>query len=441
MLTDPITVLLLLLFFTLLGCSAFFSASEVAFFSLNQIHLEQMEKNAHPRLDLVRNLLRNPRALIATILIGNEFVNVAASNISATLLIRLLGGEAEWWINILIMLPLLLLFGEITPKTLALRYNVVFATMASPSLTLFDRLVTPVRIVVAAVASFFVTKMIGKAEEKKTLVTEEMVRSLAEHASTEGALDDAEHTYINSIFNFGNLRVQNVMVPRAKIFFLPHTVSLTEAIRAFQKTGLTRIPVYQGHHDDVVGVLHVRDLILSFSSVAKNPTALLDVLREPYFVTGNRLLSSLFHAFKEHNKTTAMVVDEYGGVIGLVTRKDLLKTIFGNIDGVYRFQDTLPATKDHVLVDGCWELEGVLPLAEFSQITGCEFEEVLSETLGGAVLDLLGELPAAGRKISLPGWTITVLRVEKNRIAKLRVCHYNQDDETTVKTIAVVEED
>ena len=440
MLTDPITILLLLLFFVLLGCSAFFSGSEVAFFSLNQIHLEQMARNEHPRLGLVRNLLRNPRALIATILIGNEFVNVAASNISATLLIRLFGGEAEWWVNILIMLPLLLLFGEITPKTLALRHNIAFSTMASPFLTLFDRLVTPVRVVVAAVASFFVTRIIGKAEEKKTLVTEEMVRSLAEHASTEGALDDAEHTYINSIFDFGNLRVQNVMVPRAKIFFLPHTVSLTEAIRAFQKTGLTRIPVYHGHHDDVIGVLHVRDLILSFSSVAKNPTALLDVLREPYFVTSNRLISSLFHAFKEQNKTTAMVVDEYGGVVGLVTRNDLLKTIFGDIYGAYRFQDSLPAIKDNVLVDGGWELEGVLPLAEFTRITGCEFEGVFSETLGGAVLDLLGELPEAGQKISLPGWTITVLLVEKNRIAKVKVRNHNQDDETTVKTMAVVEE-
>lgn len=420
--TDPVNLIQLVLFAGLLGCSAFFSGTEVAMFSLNQVQLQQMAKENNPRLPIIRRLLSDPRSLIATILIGNELVNVAASNISATLIIKFLGGEDKWWVNIFVMLPILLLFGEITPKTIAVRNNIAVAGAVAPIVALFATLITPLRKVVRWVANFFITLMIGAQVEKKSSVTEEMVRSLTEQATRDGVLDETEREYIQNIFAFGNSRVQDVMVPRARIVFLPKQTTWQEAINTFQQTGLTRIPVYDGHRDDILGVLHVRDLIQAGAELAKTPHGWTSLLRKPYFVVGNRLVSSLFQTFKERSQSHAMVVDEFGGLIGLVTMDNLLETIFGD------FQSRKPGdpamTSQTKTADGCYVFNGVLPLSEFNRMTGSalEFPEVQVETLAGAVLYQLGELPSQGQKVILAGWEFFVAELANNRITKLRAC-------------------
>ncbi|MBF0399264.1 MAG: HlyC/CorC family transporter [Magnetococcales bacterium] len=419
LLFDPMLIIQLVLFVVLLGCSAFFSGSEVALFSLNQIQLDQMAKENHPRLDLIRTMLKDPRALITTILIGNELVNVAASNISATLLITFFGGEEKWWLNILVMLPILLLFGEITPKTIAVRNNSVVAGFVAPPLAVFRRLIGPLRTVVGWVSNLFITLLIGEQKGKQSTITEEMVRTLAEQASQDGAIDSTERIYIDNIFNFGNIRVKDVMVPRAKIFFLAKSASLDEIILACKQTGYTRIPVYDGHRDDLVGILHVRDLVKSISATGKATLNPMTLLRKPAIVSANRLVSSLFQSFKEKNHSLAMVVDEFGGIIGLITMHDLLEIIFGNLhvppaDGASG--TTAPAA------NGCYVLEGVVPMDKFSQMVGSAFPEVDAETVGGMVLEILGELPELGQKITVSGWELTVLELENNRVAKVSVC-------------------
>ncbi|MBF0178759.1 MAG: HlyC/CorC family transporter [Magnetococcales bacterium] len=417
--SDLALVVQLVLFVVLLGCSAFFSGSEVALFSLNQVQLDQMAKEHHPRLALIRTLLKDPRALIATILIGNELVNVAASNISATLLIHFLGGEDKWWVNIFVMLPILLLFGEITPKTIAVRNSIMVAGFVSPPLALFRRMITPLRKVVGWISNIFITWMIGEQKAKQATITEEMVRSLAAQASQDGAIDAAERTYIDNIFQFGNLRVRDVMVPRAKIFFLPRTTDINEAIQACRQARVTRIPIHDGHRDDVVGILHVRDLIKHLpegGNVAINPMTL---LRKPYFVAGNRLVSSLFQTFKERNLSMALVVDEFGGLIGMVTMYDLLAIIFGSLHGD---RQEVVADDAKPMSDGCYQLQGVMPVEECARLTGCLFSDVDAETVGGMLLDRFGELPEPGRKVTVSGWEFTVQGVENNRITTVKAC-------------------
>ncbi|MBF0190600.1 MAG: HlyC/CorC family transporter [Magnetococcales bacterium] len=426
-LLDPAILIQLVLFVGLLGCSAFFSGSEVALFSLNQLQLDQMNRERHPRLALIRELLKDPRALITTILIGNELVNVAASNISATLLITFLGGEENWWVNIFVMLPILLLFGEITPKTIAVRNNIMMAGLVSQPLSLFRRGITPLRKVVGAISNYFITLVIGEQKEKHASVTEEMVRTLAEQASLDGAIDDTERTYIDNIFNFGNIRVRDVMIPRAKIFFLTRSTPVHEVFQAFKQTGYTRIPVYEGHRDDVVGVLHVRDLLSHHPDVGKNATHPMTLLRKPYFVAANRLVSSLFQSFKEKNHSLAMVVDEFGGLVGMVTMHDLMEIIFGPLH--WKANPHAQAIEVKPMVNGCYPLRGVTPVEEFIRLTGCELEDVQAETVGGLVLDALGELPEKGRKVVVEGWEFTVTEMDNNRIASLTACRHIPDPE------------
>ncbi|MEO5377077.1 MAG: hemolysin family protein [Magnetococcus sp. DMHC-6] len=423
LLLDPAVVLQIVLFVVLLGCSAFFSGSEVALFSLNQIELDQMSKESHPRLTLIRTLLKDPRSLITTILIGNELVNVAASNISATLLIKFLGAEEKWWVNILIMLPILLLFGEITPKTFAVRNNVAISGFVSRPLAMFRKMITPLSKIVGWISNFFITLLIGEQKKKHATITEDMVRTLAEQASQDGAIDQSERIYIDNIFNFGNLRVKDVMIPRGRILFLPKSADLKEAIGVFKQTGCTRIPVYEGHRDDIIGILHVRDLVKKLAETDSATFQPMTILRKPYFVSANRLVSSLFQSFKEKNQSLAMVVDEFGGLIGLVTMHDLLEIIFGTLHSSRADAQKGSASP---LVNGCYQLDGVMSVEEFIRMTHGSFSDVDAETVGGMVLEALGELPEVGQKVSVSNWDFTVLKVENNRIARLMACYIKE---------------
>ncbi len=216
---DGILYLELLIFAALMAFSAFFSSSETSLFSLTVRQLDQMDRDGNRRISLIRYLLNEPRRLIITILIGNELVNVSASVISAAIVIDLLGAE-NTWINLLIMIPLLLLVGEITPKSLAIRNIVGFATFQSRPLRAFAWLITPLRAVVRRIADGFITLLVGRERSRGNLITEDMVRTLADEAVGEGALDDQEAQYISQIFDFGNKTVEELITPRAGIFYL-----------------------------------------------------------------------------------------------------------------------------------------------------------------------------------------------------------------------------
>jgi putative hemolysin len=226
---DPALWIELAVFVVLLVFSGFFSSTETALFSLSSFHLDQMRKAKNPRIDLIERLRSEPRRLIVTILIGNEFVNVAASVISAAVIIKLFGAENDM-LNLLVMVPILLLFGEITPKVLAIRNNMAFASFQARPIHLFARLITPLREVIRHVAEFFITLIVGKQRSQGNLVTEDMIRTLVTDAVGEGALDSQEARYIEKIFDFGNKSLRDIMRPRSDIEFLSADLSVPELI-------------------------------------------------------------------------------------------------------------------------------------------------------------------------------------------------------------------
>ena len=247
------------LFIVLMGFSAFLSSSETSLFSLSKIQLEQMRRDDDPNLKQIERLLSQPRRLIVTILIGNEFVNVAASVITAAIVIQLLGAENKF-VNLFIMVPILLLFGEITSKTLAIRNNVAFASLQSRPINYFASVITPVRRAVRLVADRVTTLIIGKQRTRANIITKDMVRTLARGAVGEGALAPAEASYINQIFDFGNKTVEELMTPRSNIFFLSSGLSLSERVQELRRTRRTQVPVYGQTRDDISGILYARDL-------------------------------------------------------------------------------------------------------------------------------------------------------------------------------------
>jgi CBS domain containing-hemolysin-like protein len=406
------------LFVLLMALSGFFSSSETAMFSLSSLQIEQMRSSKNPRVELIERMLSEPRRLIVTILIGNEFVNVAASVISAAIVIDLLGAQNKF-INLFIMVPMLLLFGEITPKTLAIRNNVAFATFESPLIEFFARLIKPIRWLVRKVADWFITFIVGKERSRGNIITEDMVRTLAHEAVGEGTLDKIEAQYIDHIFEFGDRRVEDVMTHRSQVFFLPSDMPLKTMGREARRTQYTKIPVYEEHRDTILGILHARDLLaIDIEQTPDDPRELKKVLREPYFVPESKPAAELFASFRERRQSIALTVDEFGGVTGLVTMEDLLECIFGDIPS--HSDGTEP---DYVapLDADRYSIEGTMPVDDFNDRFNAELPTGIAETVGGLILHEYGELPAENTTIELTGRRFTVSEVEDNRIKEVVV--------------------
>ncbi|MGD2138086.1 MAG: hemolysin family protein [Gammaproteobacteria bacterium] len=406
------------LFIVLMLLSGFFSSSETSLFSLNKIQMEQMRLAGNPRTGLIERLLSQPRRLIVTILIGNEFVNVAASVISAAIVIRLLGAENKF-VNLFIMVPILLLVGEITPKTLAIRNNAAFASLQSRPIEFFAIAISPLRWLVRLVADRVTTLFVGRERVRANIVTEDMVRTLAREAVGEGVLDPVEAQYIDHIFDFGNKTVADLMTPRSNIFYLPADMPLAEVVSELRRTRHTKVPVYGEHRDDIIGILYARDLLgLDTGGGASAGESLRRLLREPYFVPESKPASGLFHAFRKRRQSLALTVDEYGGVTGLISMEDLLECIFGDLPSA---SDLVagPARSKPGRDGAC--VEGSLPIGEFNRRFGARLPEQAAETIGGLVLDRYAELPEAGSVLVIGDLEFVVEKTAGNRIQELGV--------------------
>jgi CBS domain containing-hemolysin-like protein len=401
-----------------MGLSGFFSSAETSLFSLSKIQLEQMRRDGHANLGRIERLLSQPRRLIVTILIGNEFVNVAASVISAAIVIQVLGAEDKF-VNLFIMVPILLLVGEITPKTLAIRNNVAFAAFQSRYIALFADLISPLRWLVRHAADRVTTLIVGRERSRANIVTEDMVRTLAREAVGDGVLNPVEARYIDHIFEFGDKTVEDVMTPRSNVFFLPAEMTLGDMLQELRRTRRTKVPVFHEHRNNILGVLYARDLLgMEPDELSRLDDSKRQLLRPPYFVPETKLAAELFHTFRKRKLSLAMVVDEYGGVTGLVSMEDLLECIFGDLPSA---SDAMSATPYRKLTDGSAHIEGGMQIEDFNREFRQQLPEDVFETIGGLVLDRFGELPVTGAKLLIDGLEFVVEKVEGNRIMVLSV--------------------
>lgn len=317
----------------LLSASAFFSGTEVAMFSLRRVDREHMARSQRTAESLVIRLLSRPRRLIATLLIGNECVNVSVSAVVAGMVPILYPGHSEVEMALLATftaLPMLLLLGEITPKTVAIKTAVGWSRAVSRPLWLFSLLVTPVRGVVLMVADVILRPFGGSTRQGMLRdLSEEEFRSLVDAGSAEGAVDARERRLIHRVFEFGDKTVGQVMEPREKIFGLSYDLPMSRLVTEVAERGYSRIPIYQKSLDHIRGILHAKDLVTQVA--APRPLRLSELLHEPLFVPRTLPAERLFRIFKQRRTHMALVVNEYGRLVGLVTMEDLLEELFGEI--------------------------------------------------------------------------------------------------------------
>jgi len=400
----------------LLAGSFFFSGTETAFFSLQKV-----DRDILSRLDAggrqVVALLGKRQALIPTILLGNETMNVALTATSAVLIQRLTeGAPAQAWaglINVIALPPILVLVSEITPKILARRYRRQWAPAVAWPLTAFFWLVAPIRVVVSGFVGL-VAGVLGASRELPQGVQPEELLVYVNHGTLSGALDPLERDIIEAVFEFDELTVERLMTPRPDVFSVPLAMPFDEMLREVGKNPHSRIPVHGSTDDDILGILLLKDLLRFKLAPPTGPRQLRSLLLPPHIVPTSKSADSMLQEFLARRSHMAIVVDEHGTFVGIVTLDDLLQELLGEDEHTDE-SDILRLNPDALTVKASIDVE------DFAEETAIELPEGDYHTLGGFVFHELGRLPRKGDVVALGSHRFVVAKMQGRRIAEVIV--------------------
>jgi CBS domain containing-hemolysin-like protein len=412
---DPYLTSKLILLAVLFILFGIFTCSEAALFSLTPLHLHRMREDRFPFVDHIQRLLENPKRLLVTIIVCNEAANIAFSALATALFISLLGIDGQW-IAIAVLTPLILIFCEAMPKTFGKMYPMRFSSYASPVVVFFMTLGYPLIWLMEKISAFF-SSFFRDAQREERALTEDAFRSLVEAGHEEGVIEKTERDLIHRVFKLGDTEVSAIMTPRVDMFCLPVVMGIEDMKKEIIEQGYSRIPVHgTGGIDDVLGILYARDLLARAAGLGQ-AVRIESLLKKPFFVPPQRRADALLRDFQIRKVHMAIVVDEYGGVEGLVTMEDILESLFGDI---YDERDTIEDLY-HRVDENTFLVSGMMPIGRFNELTGTAISEEDFDTVGGYVFHLFGRLPAKGEEISERGYAFLIEKMGKARILRVRV--------------------
>jgi putative hemolysin len=395
--------------------SGFFASSEAALFSLTHLHLHKMREERFPFFSSVEKLLDTPRRLLVTIIAGNEIVNIVLSATATALFISLFGERGEW-LTVAVLSPVLFLFGEAVPKIFGKTYSMRLSSTVAPLMSLIQRVEFPLVWLLEKISGFILGPLRAReAAEGETLMEDEF-RSLVDAGYKEGILETGQRDLIHRVFELADTPVCDIMTPRVDMFCLPLSTSSGELRKKIVEQGYSRIPLYGTGPDDVVGILYARDL-LGLMAEGRSPGTAESLLRKPYFVPEVRSADQVLRDFQKRNMHMAIVVDEYGGISGLVTMEDILEALFGDI---YDERDTRKRPV-HRIDEKTLMVSGALSIDDFNEIAGTSIPSEDYGTVGGFVFHLFGRLPDRGDRVESGGLTFVVRKIKGTRILSVRV--------------------
>ncbi len=415
----PLTIVLkIILLAALLILSATFSGSETALFSLRRWRVRRLSSEGLKWAHLVKGFLDDPKLILITILIGNEMVNVASSNLAASLRRELWSGAGQLGIliGIGVMTFLLLVLGEITPKTIAINYPEQFSRRTAPFLKLFSFAVRPLARALNSLTGLLTRKGPGEKRLDSSTFTEEDFKALLKVGTKEGSLHPEELNIIRGVFRLNDAQVKEAMVPRTDMVAIPYDYPLTKALSFARKTKFSRIPCYRGRLDDIVGIVYVKDL-LSLRYHLISPQSISQLMKPAMFVPAHQRLLSLIRQMQQRQNTIAIVLDEYGGTAGLVTLEDLLEEMMGEIEDEF----DVPISYARKLGKNIYLFKAHTHLREFNRRMGARLTAKYSHTLAGYVLELMERIPRQGETAEDEAFVYHIAKMSGPRILSIKV--------------------
>ena len=396
----------------LVGFSAFFSASETAFSSLNQIRLKSRAEDGDSSAARVLAMAEQYDKLLSTILIGNNIVNIAAASIGTILFTQMLGAERGATMSTIVLTIIVLIFGEVTPKSLAKEMPEKVATAVSPFLVLLMALMTPLTWLFTQwkkLLGHFVHS--GEADT----ITEGELMTMVSEAENDGELTDRESELIRSAIEFDDVEVEEILTPRVDVVAVEDDIPLEELAQTFAESGYSRLPVYHGTIDNIIGVVHEKDFYIAR---LKKATKIDDLVVPTLYTTGSTQISQLLRTLREQHHHLAVVVDEYGGTEGIITLEDILEELVGEI-----WDEHDEVTEDfRKQSDGSWLVSGSASVDDlYEELDLPEEEDIDSNTVNGLVQEKTCHLPKVGDRFSLGEYDGVVTRTAKRRVTEVRL--------------------
>ena len=403
-----------LLVVLLLG-SGFFSASETSLMSLSKIRIRYMEDEGVKGAKLVGSLIEKSSDLLSSILVGNNIVNIAATSVSTSLFINIFG-DGGVAIATAVMTVLVLVFGEITPKTIAANSPEKVAVVVSKPISIIMKITKPI-VWVFNLLTGIIFKIMGIDNDGvKPFITEEELKAMVNVSHEEGVLEMEEREIINNVFQFGDMQAKEAMIQRLDMVAIDIEDSYDEIIELFKSEKLSRLPVYQESIDDIVGILNIKDIIFLSDEESEN-FDIKDYVREAFFTYEFKKITQLLEEMKKEKTQMAIVVDEYGGTAGLLTIEDLVEVIVGDIDDEYDEEE-----EEIVKInDNEYLVEGSTKISDVNEQLGINLESEEFDSIGGFIIGYLKRIPEENEIIEVEDVKFKVESIDKNRINKIRI--------------------
>ena len=420
---DDGSITLLVALIVLIAFSAFFSASETAFSSLNQIRLKSRAEDGDTSAARVLAMAEKYDKLLSTILIGNNIVNIAAASIGTIIFTKMLGAERGATVSTMVLTVVVLIFGEVTPKSLAKEMPETVATAVAPVLSLLMLVFTPLTWLFSQWK-----KLLGRFvhSSESDAITEGELITMVSEAENDGELTDRESQLIRSAIEFDDVEVEEILTPRVDVVAVEDDISLEELAQTFAESGYSRLPVYHDTIDNIIGVVHEKDFYLAR---LKKATTVEDLIAPTLYTTGSTQISQLLRTLREQHHHMAVVVDEYGGTEGIITLEDIREELVGEI-----WDEHDEATEDfRQQSDGSWLVSGSASVDDLYETLDLpEDEDIDSNTVNGLVQEKTHHLPKVGDHFQLNDYEGVVTRTARRRVTEVRFTHTapaSQDDE------------
>ncbi len=409
----------IILLLILLILSGIFSSSETALLSMNIAKIRKIKETDEKTFILLKRIKKKLDKMLATILIGNNLVNIAATAVLTQLVFELFGQKGSTLIATVVMTVLILVFGEITPKTYASQNSISVAKKFGRMLEILSVLVNPIVFILGKVTNIVIRIAGGEVNINVPFVTEEEIRMLVDVGEEEGILHHQEKEMIEGIFDIDDIDVSDVMVPRIDIIAIPDDSTLEDAVKTIVSCGHSRIPIFKDTVDNIIGVLYAKDILpfVFLNNHKVNEKCILDIMREAYYIPETKKINKLLKELQQSKIHIAIVLDEYGGTEGLVTIEDILEEIVGDIFDEYDDEIKLIEKAEK----NVYKVKAESSLEVINEVFKTDLPEEDFDSIGGFIFSTLGRVPSKGDEIKYDNMVMIVTKVNNRRIIQIEI--------------------
>lgn len=397
-----------------------FSAAESAFLSINKLRVRLLRNKKNRRATRVWRLLNNKDRLINTLLVGNNIVNIALSSIFTYIAIELFGNAGVGLATFVVTL-VLLIFGEISPKTIATHNPEPIAFFFSGFISCLEVILYPLVYIFTKITGLFLKVANVDVKKETVTFTEEEIKIFLEVGKEQGILEKNESSMMHKVFRFSDLSAKAIMIPRKHIIAIREDFSYSKVIEYSQRYRLSRFPIYRSSLDDITGILYVKDMLPY--KMCPEKFEIKKVMRPPLFILESKNMSGIQQMLRENRQSMAVVIDEYSGTKGVLTVEDLVKEIFGTIE--YKPYSRISEIKAKNTTSS--EVDGLFRIIDINQQLELNIVSENCETIGGYICEKLGEIPSEGQSIVIGNYKFIVTKMDDKRVGKIRVIYMGKE--------------